>query len=111
MKPRTLLVTMCLTTLSLISAPVFAEDDKEDKSGKVEWEGKIEAMPESGMQGAWTVAGRTVHVNHQTRFDDEKGKKMAMGEFVEVNAHKVNDNLIAAEIEFEDDKELDKKDD
>ena len=51
--------------------------------GELEWQGRVEAMPPSGLIGQWTVAGRLFMTDANTDFDTDKGD-FAIGRCVEL---------------------------
>ena len=64
----------------------------------IEFFGKIEQLPTTGLIGDWTVTGRTVHVNQQTKIDHPE--KVKVGVFVRVKGIAQSDGSInALEIE------------
>ncbi|MBI5303319.1 MAG: hypothetical protein HY868_14385 [Chloroflexi bacterium] len=68
----------------------------------VEFFGRIEQLPASGLIGDWTVSGRTVHVSAQTKI--EHPEKAKVGAFVHVKGTALTDGTVnAREIEVRSD--------
>ena len=66
-----------------------------------ELDGVIEAMPATGMVGAWQVSGQTVQVTETTEIDQEMGA-VGVGIAVEVEGEAQPDgSILASEIEVE----------
>lgn len=76
----------------LFVLPVFADDKLT---------GKIEALPASGLIGNWTVAGRTVQVNAQTKIDTDEGRAI-VGACVDVKGNTTGNALVARSIEVKE---------
>ena len=68
-----------MTVLAVLAALAFphgalANDSGDGDAGEVEFHGVIEALPDPGPVGDWTVSGRTVHVTDATELEgDEQG--------------------------------------
>jgi len=52
-------------------------------AGETDWKGRVEAMPATGLIGAWTIGGRAFVTDSNTEFDTEKGE-FALERCVEV---------------------------
>lgn len=52
-------------------------------AGELEWKGRVEAMPATGLIGEWTIGGRAFVANSNTEFDTDEGE-FAIGRCVEV---------------------------
>lgn len=63
--------------------------------------GKIEALPPTGSVGNWTVAGRRVQVNAQTKIDTEEGRAI-VGACVDVKGNATGDAIVAKSIEVKE---------
>ena len=57
--------------------------------------GYVESLPANGLVGTWTVGGRTVVVDPNTRIEQEHGP-VAVGAYVEVEGYLQSDGSIAA---------------
>ncbi len=67
-----------------------------------ELDGVIEALPATGLVGAWQVSGRTIRVTDATEIDQEMGS-IDVGVAVEVEGEAQADgSILASEIEVED---------
>jgi len=69
-----------MTVLAVLAALAFPhgalahESGDDDNAGEVEFHGVIEALPDPGPVGDWTVSGRTVHVTDATELEgNEQG--------------------------------------
>ncbi len=72
---------------------------KPNPGSRIEFFGKIETLPGSGLVGDWTVNSRTVHVSSKTEIDQKNGKAV-VGAFVKVEGVVQPDGSInASEIE------------
>ncbi len=97
-------------------AGIVVLDDADEVFAQVggtdnDFEGPIEALPDSGTVGTWQVAGRTVTVTEATEIDLE-GQTLAVGVIVEVEGRTQPDgSLVASEIEVEEDDLNDNDDD
>lgn len=82
-----------LLTLTLLTAPVAARAAERDIGGKVE------ALGDSHL----VVAGKIIHVDERTDFDDRLASlaDLKVGDRVEVDYIEHRDRLIAREIELE----------
>ncbi len=65
---------------------------------KQEFYGVVQAMPEKGYAGQWTIDGKTVHVTEDTKIKEKHGK-LAIGSYVEVEGLIFEGKFIASEIE------------
>jgi Domain of unknown function (DUF5666) len=76
------------------AAPAWDDD--------AELEGIIEALPPTGVIGAWRVSGRTVIVTEATEIDRD-GQTLAQGLWVEIEGTDQPDgSIVASEIEVEE---------
>jgi hypothetical protein len=65
---------------------------------KQEFYGVVQAMPEKGYAGQWTIDDKTVHVTEDTKIKEKHGK-LAVGSYVEVEGVIFEGKFIASEIE------------
>jgi hypothetical protein len=65
---------------------------------KQEFYGVVQAMPEKGYAGQWTIDGKTVYVTEDTKIQEKHGK-LAVGAHVEVEGVTFEGKFIASEIE------------
>ena len=96
-------VALALAVGSIGAVATGAADTVLAQSNEIEFEGAIEALPDTGLIGNWQVAGRTVVVTDTTEIDTE-GKVLAVGLLVEVEGvPQADGSILASEIEVEDD--------
>lgn len=65
---------------------------------KQEFYGVIQAMPQQGYVGQWTIDGKTVYVTEDTEVKQKDGKP-EVGAYVEVEGVRFEGKFIAYEIE------------
>jgi hypothetical protein len=65
---------------------------------KQQFYGVVQAMPEGGYAGQWTIDGKTVYVTEHTKITEHHGK-LAVGSYVEVEGVVFEGNFIAHKIE------------
>ena len=65
---------------------------------KQEFYGVVQAMPEKGYAGQWTIDGKTVYVTEDTKIK-EKHEKLAVGSYVEVEGVIFEGKFVVCEIE------------
>jgi hypothetical protein len=95
------------TLLAVKIAPDKEDSPDDHPDRKVEFCGKIEALPDNGYFGEWTISGRTVVVTEATEINEHKDT-IEVGAVVKVQAVLRNNELVALEIEV---KERDHHDD
>ena len=101
---RLVLAGAVALSLAVGAAGVVALDDVEEvfaQEDEFELDGVVEAMPATGLIGAWQVSGRTVQVTETTEIDQEMGA-LAVGTLVEVEgAEQADGSIVATELEVE----------
>jgi hypothetical protein len=65
---------------------------------KQEFYGVVQAMPDKGYAGQWTINDKTVYVTEDTKIKEKHGK-LAVGSYVEVEGVTFEGKFIASEIE------------
>jgi hypothetical protein len=89
---------MAATALILaLSPPVFGQD-----TAKKDLRAKIEALPEGGLVGDWTVGGQKVRVRRETFLKERHGDKFELGQEVRVQGYMTGETLDADRIDTDD---------
>ncbi|WPD21432.1 MAG: DUF5666 domain-containing protein [Candidatus Electrothrix aestuarii] len=70
----------------------------DDRRGNSKFYGKVETLPEKGLNGLWKIDGREVIVTPNTMINEEYGK-LAVGSLVDVEGRRTEKGLVAHEIE------------
>jgi hypothetical protein len=98
-------------TLLAVKVALEKEDSPDDDPDhKVEFCGTVEALPDNGYLGEWTISGRTVVVTEATEINEHKAT-IEIGAVVKVKAVLRNNELVALEIEVKERKDDDDDDD
>ena len=71
MRTRLVWVTVLAVVAALAIPHGALADGSDDDFGEVEFHGVIEALPDPGPVGDWTVSGRTVHVTEATELEGD----------------------------------------
>lgn len=73
-----------------------------EKGVNYELEGKLESKPTDGLNGIWTISGTKILVDNTT-FIKQSKKLIKVGDTIEVQAKRTNNNIVAIILEQEDD--------
>jgi hypothetical protein len=100
---RTTLITTTLGALLALGGLAANAGAEDVKLPKKELKAKVEAMPEKGLLGLWTIGGHKVEVTPTTKLEEDDGQKFVIGQLVEVEGVFSGEVLHAKSIETEDD--------
>jgi hypothetical protein len=104
LRPLLLILTLC----ALVAAPAhsFAQGGDDPPAtpepGDLEWRGLVQARPEGGANGVWTVGGKPFVVSDGTFFDGFAGARPAVGACVEVKYVVEAERNLALRVQPED---------
>ena len=97
--PSRLRLAILALVVALVPLPSLAKDGMDDDGG-VDFKGVVTAKPADGLVGDWTIGGRQVATNADTKFDTEHGMPV-VGATVEVRGTQASTDapVVARKIE------------
>ncbi len=95
MKTKLFTLMLALAVLAVLVSTFPAAPASASDAYQVQFTGKVNSLPATGLIGTWKVAGRTVHVSTRTAIDQTDGRAK-VGATVQVEGFRQADGSISA---------------